>query len=555
MTIDETQPRAEVELHSPHHAHHKPHVSGRTRRRLVVAFLLVLGLVGAAAGAGLLKGFLPNSVVAGDPKASGRGDPAPQPGQTVKVITPRIDPGFRVTTTQLAVVEAFYQAGMRARVSGVVRTVTKDIGDPVRAGDLLVDIDVPDLQQAVEQKDAVIAQRLQEVRAAENDSKTAAATVELAKANVAQRQADAAQAENLRAAKAKKFERYKTLGTTVTPDLLDEVELEYRAATAAVMAAAAAVQKAKAEQTEKETSAAAAVDDIDLKRALVEVARKDRAAAATQLAYARLHAPFDGVVTHRGVDPGKFVSNATTSSTGEALITVSRVDLVTVAMKIPDSAAGFITPNTEVFVEFAQLPGVTVRGPITRFSPSIDPNDRTMRVEVDVYNGSSDDYRKMLGRAAADHTLSSLIPVDPLTTAAAAAAGVFRSRASHKGWTDGNALPAERTGDGRVRQIVPGTMANVRVSLDNFADARLLPSGAVFNRSGQPYLLLVEGGVTKAVPVVVQVNDGQLVKVAITKTVGGRQVLSELTGREQVVAARQIEIGDGVKVNPVAATW
>jgi HlyD family secretion protein len=535
---------------------HPPHpVSGRTRRRLVVAFLLVVGLVGAAAGAGLLKGFLPNSVVAGDPKASGRGDPAPPAVQTVKVIRPRIDSGFRVTTNQLAVVEAFYQAGLRARVSGVVRGVAKDIGDPVRAGELLIDIDTPDLRLAVEQKDAVIAQRLQEVRATEHDAKTAAAAVELSKASVAQRTADVTAAENIRAAKLKKFERYKTLGTSVTPDLLDEAELEYRAAAASVMSANAAVQKARAEQTEKEASAEAATADIDLKRTLVDVARKDRDAAATQLAYARLHAPFDGVVTHRGTDPGRFVSNATTGGGGEALVTVSRVDLVTVAMKIPDSAAGFITPNTEVFVEFAQLPGVTARGPITRFSPSIDTTDRTMRVEVDVFNGSAEEYQKLLGRAAADHTLSSLVPLDPLAMAAAAGAGMVRSRASHKGWTDGNALPADRTGDGRFRQIVPGTMANVRVSLDNFADARLLPSGAVFNRAGQPYILLVEDGVTRAVPVVVQVNDGRLVKVAMTSTVGGRQTVTELTGNEQVVATRQVEVGDGVKVNPVAAAW
>ena len=533
----------------------KKPASGRTRRRIVVVSLLAVGMVGAAAGMGLLKGFLPNPVVAGDPKASGRGDPSSPAGvQTVKVIRPRIDASFRVTSNQLAVVEAFYQAGLRARVSGVVRGVAKDIGDPVRAGELLIDIDVPDLRQAVEQKDAVILQRLQEVRAAEGDAKTAAATVELAKANITQRLADVTQSENLRAAKQKKFDRYKLLGTSVTPDVVDEADLELRAAAAGVQSATAAVLKARAEQTQKEASEESAVADIDLKRALVEVARRDRDAAATLLGYARLYAPFDGIVTHRGAGPGKFVANATTGMS-ESLITVSRVDLVTVAMKVPDSAAGFITPDTEVFVEFAQLPGVTARGPITRFSPSIDPADRTMRVEVDVYNGTADEFRMLLGRTAADRTLSSLIPADGFAMAVAAGAGMVRSRASHKGWHDGSALPADRSGDGRFRQIVPGTMATVRVSLDNFADARLLPSGAVFNRSGQSYILVVEDEVTKAVPVVVQVNDGRLVKVAMSSTVGGQQVLRELTGNEQIVATRQVEIGDGQRVNAVPSNW
>ena len=161
----------------------------------------------------------------------------------------------------------------------------------------------------------------------------------------------------------------------------------------------------------------------------------------------------------------------------------------------------------------------------------------------------------LLGRTAADRTLSSLIPADGFAMAVAAGAGMVRSRASHKGWHDGSALPADRSGDGRFRQIVPGTMATVRVSLDNFADARLLPSGAVFNRSGQSYILVVEDEVTKAVPVVVQVNDGRLVKVAMSSTVGGQQVLRELTGNEQIVATRQVEIGDGQRVNAVPSNW
>src|SRR5690349_4199475 len=134
-------PEAEgpVEMHSPHHAaRHAPRVSGRLRRRLVVGLLAALVLGGAVAGVGMLTGFLPNPVVAGDPKASGRGEPREAGPLTVKVVRPKRDPGFRVRTTrQYATVEPYYQAGLRARVTGVVRSVSKDIGEPVRAGELL----------------------------------------------------------------------------------------------------------------------------------------------------------------------------------------------------------------------------------------------------------------------------------------------------------------------------------------------------------------------------------------------------------------------------------
>src|SRR5689334_4833487 len=96
-----------VELHGP-----KPHhVSGRSRRRLVVVLLLVLGLGGLVAGAGVLTGFLPNPVVAGDPKASGRGEPTDRGPIPVKVARPTRDPNLRITTRQFAVVEPYYQAG------------------------------------------------------------------------------------------------------------------------------------------------------------------------------------------------------------------------------------------------------------------------------------------------------------------------------------------------------------------------------------------------------------------------------------------------------------
>jgi hypothetical protein len=63
---------------------------------------------------------------------------------------------------------------------------------------------------------------------------------------------------------------------------------------------------------------------------------------------------------------------------------------------------------------------------------------------------------------------------------------------------------------------------------------------------------VVENGVTRQVPVAVQVNDGTLVKVAaVIPAAGGRQVMRELTGNEVIVVSRQLEIGEGQPVTPV----
>lgn len=538
--------RGDVEPHGP-----RPRASGRGRRRLVVGGLVLLGLGGLAAGVGVLTGFLPNPVVAGDPKASGRGEPITLGPQQVKVVRPKRDPNFRITTQQFATVEPFYQAALRARVTGVVRSVSKDIGEPVRAGELLVDIDAPDLKLAVEQKDAVVTQRERELAVAQTDLAVARSAVDAADVAIRLKEVDVARAKDTRAARKIDLEAITVLfrQDSVQKNKVDAAELDFHAAQRGVEAAEAEVEKAKVDRAGKSASLEKSAADIDLKRALVEVAVRDREAAATQYGYARLYAPFDGTIVGRTTDPGRFV---TATGMVEPLVTVARTDLVTVVAKIPDSAAPFVSLNTEALVEFALLPGVTVRGPITRFSQAIDTTDQTMRVEVDVYNGPQASYRAMLARTAARSTVSALVLVDRTTGVAAAGAGLIHGKADHKGWHEGDARIPDWGPEGKFRKIVAGTTASMRLDLEKFGESFLLPSGAVFGRAGQSYILVVEDGVTRAVAVAVQMNDGTLTKVAaVLPVAGGRQVTRELTGNEVVVVARQLEVGEGQKVTPV----
>jgi multidrug resistance efflux pump len=504
----------------------------------------------------MLTGLLPNPVVAGEKTATETDENGGSRSMAVKVVRPKRDANFRVSNQQLATVEPFYEAELRARASGVVRFVAKDIGEPVRTGELLVEIDAPDLDQAVAQKEAVVRQREQEVTGAEADLANAKAAVVLAKASVKQKEAELLEAQHVKAARMTKRDRVKKLvaSGTVTPDAGDEAELDYQAAVAGVASANAAVEKAKAEQTQKEAGLQKAVADLDIKRALVNVANKDRDVAAAQAAYARVYAPFDGVITRRTVDPGRFVQGSAAAGT-EPLITLARVDLVTVVMRLPDTAAPFLGPHTEAVIEFDQLPGVVVRGPITRFSPAINTTDRTARVEVDVFNGTRAGYERLLSQAAAQTTFAPMVPADPLAALMTAGNGQIRTASLRKGARLDGALIPDWGDRPRARQIAPGTTGTIRVFLDEFAEAYLLPSGAVFNRGGQSCIMVVENGVTRTIPVAVQVNDGRLAKVAVVDIVGGRKVTRELTGNEVVVAARQVEIGDGQQVQPVFEAW
>jgi multidrug resistance efflux pump len=516
-----------------------------SRRKLALTVVAV-GLV-AAVGLIAYRGLTRHAGAADKARAA---DEAAR--VSVRTVHPKRDPDFRIANEQVAWVEPFYQAGLRARASGVVRSVPKEIGEAVRMGEVLVEIDSPELYAEVDQKEAVIRQREQELRVSRALLRFAEASVEAAKASIAQRQAEVKQAVATRDLRKSYLDRVQAMlaDRTVQAETVYESRRDYLAADAAVEAAQVAVQKARADLLEKEASLEAAGADIDLKSALVRVAERDRDRAVAMADFARLPAPFDGVIVKRAVDPGMFVQNATTSAT-EPLVTLARIDLVTVAMKLPDVAAPYISLDTDVEVTFLDRPDLKVHGKVTRFAPAIDGQDKTMRVEVDVFNGTRAEFEQFLAQTFAE-AMAPIGPGNGLGVAAAVLAAERHRRLFHKGVSDGMAVCPDVPTGSRARPIVPGMTATMKVYLDRVAAAYLLPASAVYGSGGKTYVLLVQNGMTKQVPVRVQVNDGRLAKVAMLTGPGSVQ---ELTGTEEVVLSRQLEVGDGVKVKAVPGDW
>src|SRR5438105_3457829 len=107
----------------------------------ILSFLLVGG------GAGVLVlGCSSGHGVKGSVEAPERGDE--HEGEAtetfVKAIHPTSDPSLHISVQQLVSVEPFSMAELRAQVAGVVREVQKDIGDPVKKGEILIEIREPD---------------------------------------------------------------------------------------------------------------------------------------------------------------------------------------------------------------------------------------------------------------------------------------------------------------------------------------------------------------------------------------------------------------------------
>src|SRR5262245_10754541 len=101
-----------------------------------IAVLAALGGLAAWAGVGLLS-----SESSDEGGLSHHDSPAAQP-IAVQVIRPRVGrSGFKRSITQPAFVQGFYKADLMARVPGQVKWITKNIGDEVKEGEVLLELD------------------------------------------------------------------------------------------------------------------------------------------------------------------------------------------------------------------------------------------------------------------------------------------------------------------------------------------------------------------------------------------------------------------------------
>ncbi len=447
-------------------------------------------------------------------------------------------------------------------MAGRVKYIQKDIGDPVTQGEVLVEIDVPDQVQEVALKEATVEQRRRDEELAEKKVGIARVAIEVAKADRDLKETLIGQAEATEKLHLSRWHRYQAVAKkdAASELLVDEEERDYLAAHYAKEGAKVAVTKAEAEWRGAKANLDATIADVRFKQALTEAARKDRDRAEAVANYAKITAPFDGVVIKRTVDPGSFVQNATTG-TPEPLLSVARTDIVTICMKVPDNFAPLVHDNIEAVIQMDQLPGEEIRGKVTRRAPSVQNKDRTMRVEVDLYNDSEQEYRKFERKGLATFLTAFAATHPAEATALEGAARITWWQ--HKKSMGAFPLFPKALGESAshpMHLLLPGMTGymELRLPCDN---AYLLPIGAVFSRGGKSYIAEAKNGVAHLVPVVIQAEDGSMAKVVTIvqrvnpKTGARERVRKELTGNEEIIASGQGELAEGQAVHGTLSDW
>src|SRR5205823_4720356 len=154
------------------------------------------------------------------------------------------------------------------------------------------------------------------------------------------------------------YERLARVGQSgvLDKETVEETRYGYEAAEAGLEEVEAKVKSAQAARDESAARLSKARADVSVAEAHLVVARENRDQMKALLQYARLTAPFDGVVTRRSVDTGHFVQPATATK-GEALFVVERRDLVRVFVAVPEADAGWVHTGSQATVRVQVLPG------------------------------------------------------------------------------------------------------------------------------------------------------------------------------------------------------
>jgi multidrug resistance efflux pump len=495
-------------------------------KRGIVRASLALGVLGAAS---LVVFFLYRG-----PAAKASAEPGEQlPGEmnsiSVKTVRPRPDPKFQMTVSRPADVEAYYRAEIEARVPGEVKTIRVAPGSQVEKDQQLVRISIPDLEALEREKANMVGQRQQELELAKAREKAARIGIETALANVQEKKTLLQKAKADTEFRDIQFKRMQYLLTKNSIDerLRDEAAKELEVARAAEVSADASRIKAECEVSDARANVEVTTAEVERMKQVIEVAKSEHEAAKAIVEYSIVKAPFRGTVVERAVDPGSFVQNASTGHP-TPLLTLERTDIVTVVMRVPDNYAPFVTAGTEAIIELDALPGVQIQGKVTRFAPSLvtASHDRTMRVEVDLWNGTPEELKQFIAdpknltelKDGPQPLLPKLSGNDPLHRATRMMAGMY----------------------GRMSLV-----------LKTFGAIELVPSAAILRHGGRTYIYVVEDGKAHMMPVEIQIDDGNLAKVERLDANGN--VLGDLTGKEEVIITNQEELTEGqtVKVVPV----
>ena len=271
---------------------------------------------------------------------------------------------------------AYQDIDLFAKVAGFVEAISVDVGDQVKAGQLLATLEIPELKEEIEHAQAVQRRSTADVTRGEEEARRA--ELDVGKADAGIKRAEAAHAETKLT-----YDRLAAVNKS-QPGLVAQQELDV--AQARERTAAAQVDEARASQASARATVSAAKAGIVALRDAVRVAEADLHKLQAKQGYAKITAPFTGVITKRYSDPGDLVRGGTSPSTqAQPLVRLSQNERLRLVLPVSVTFVARITNGFPVEMHVEAI-GKTIQGKISRFTREVLAATRTMEAEVNVPN-------------------------------------------------------------------------------------------------------------------------------------------------------------------------
>lgn len=248
--------------------------------------------------------------------------------QTYRLAIPVVDaihPQRGAPQTEIVLpgnMQAFMDSPIYARTSGYLQKWYVDIGARVKQGQLLAEIETPEIQQQLDQARA--------------DLNTAQANYRLSQITA---------------------ERYQGL---LKSDSVSKQDVDN------------------------------AVGDFEARKAMVASAESNVKRLEALQSFARIYAPFDGVITARNTDVGHLIDSGASGGAATELFHIAAIRDLRVYVNVPQQYSQSARRGLAADLTLPEFPGRRFRGTLVRTADAIDPASRTLLAEVDVANPSGE---------------------------------------------------------------------------------------------------------------------------------------------------------------------
>jgi RND family efflux transporter MFP subunit len=283
----------------------------RSRVRAIFAALVVLVIIAVVVAAGIIPRLHSRQALRQETERAARPEVAVTRPERAAPAEEVVLPGN---------IQAFIDAPIYARTSGYLKRWYFDIGTRVKQGQLLAEIESPEVDHQLTQ--------------AKEDLATAEANLKLAQITAT---------------------RYVDLFKT---DSVAKQDVDN------------------------------AVQDAAAKNTTVKSAKANVLRLQQMVDFEKIYAPFNGVVTARNTDIGQLIDSGSSGGPARELFHIAAIDRLRVFINVPQVYSHETRPGITADLTLPELAGRRFPGKLVRTADSMDPNTRTLLVEVDVVNST-----------------------------------------------------------------------------------------------------------------------------------------------------------------------